>query len=66
MGVHSAETIGDTELDRLMTEYSNAIFDCGEWDEENDVAETYEACLARATERRVEFVTALRARLSLG
>lgn len=64
-------TTGDKELDKLITDYSNATFDCGEYRDPGDdpgydddrLYQTYEEAAVAAETARAALYAGLRQRL---
>lgn len=58
-----------TKLDdilKLVLEYGNASYDCGEWDADKDPEEPYEVPLRRFSQLRAALIAALREALGEG
>lgn len=71
---YRVHTTGDKELDKLITDHTNAVFDCGEfrdvgedpgYDEDRKFTQYEEAAIAAEKTREALF-TALRNRLQMG
>jgi hypothetical protein len=74
MTAFKSHSTGDAVIDKLLTDYSNAVFDCGEWRDEGDDPcydedrkyAKYEDASAVVEKARDALYTTLAARLGMG